>query len=80
MKGNLVLFTPGALDLPNRIVMPPMSRSRAAAGDVATRAACVSRTDRQRRHPDQPARSGLSVLRAIKSGLVELEGFPGRWI
>lgn len=39
MKGNLVLFTPyklGALDLPNRIVMPPMTRSRAAAGDVAT--------------------------------------------
>lgn len=34
-----MLFTPyrlGALTLPNRIVMPPMTRSRAAAGDVAT--------------------------------------------
>lgn len=34
-----MLFTPyklGALEIPNRIVMPPMTRSRAAAGDVAT--------------------------------------------
>ncbi|QGL64052.1 alkene reductase [Stenotrophomonas indicatrix] len=34
-----MLFTPhrlGALTLPNRIVMPPMTRSRAAAGNVAT--------------------------------------------
>ncbi|MCD9086938.1 alkene reductase [Stenotrophomonas sp. SY1] len=34
-----MLFTPyrlGALELPNRIVMPPMTRSRAAAGNVAT--------------------------------------------
>ncbi|WP_269450762.1 alkene reductase [Stenotrophomonas sp. MMGLT7] len=34
-----MLFTPyrlGSLQLPNRIVMPPMTRSRAAAGDVAT--------------------------------------------
>ncbi|ASP93488.1 alkene reductase [Sinorhizobium meliloti] len=34
-----MLFTPyklGALELPNRIIMPPMTRSRAAAGDVAT--------------------------------------------
>lgn len=34
-----MLFTPyrlGELDLPNRIVMPPMTRSRAAAGEVAT--------------------------------------------
>lgn len=34
-----MLFTPyrlGELDLPNRIVMPPMTRSRAGAGDVAT--------------------------------------------
>jgi N-ethylmaleimide reductase len=33
------LFTPyrlGTLELPNRIVMPPMTRSRAAAGEVAT--------------------------------------------
>ncbi len=39
IKGNLMLFTPyklGALEIPNRIVMPPMTRSRAAAGDVAT--------------------------------------------
>ena len=34
-----MLFTPyrlGTLELPNRIVMPPMTRSRAAAGEVAT--------------------------------------------
>ena len=34
-----MLFTPynlGALQLPNRVVMPPMTRSRAAHGDVAT--------------------------------------------
>lgn len=34
-----MLFTPhrlGAMTLPNRIVMPPMTRSRAAAGNVAT--------------------------------------------
>ncbi|RXK85738.1 alkene reductase [Filimonas effusa] len=34
-----MLFTPytlGHLSLPNRIVMPPMTRSRAAAGEVAT--------------------------------------------
>lgn len=34
-----MLFTPyrlGKLDLPNRIVMPPMTRSRAGAGNVAT--------------------------------------------
>lgn len=34
-----MLFTPhrlGALTLPNRIVMPPMTRSRAADGNVAT--------------------------------------------
>jgi len=34
-----MLFTPyrlGALTLPNRIVMPPMTRSRAASGNVAT--------------------------------------------
>lgn len=34
-----MLFSPyklGALKLPNRIVMPPMTRSRAGAGDVAT--------------------------------------------
>jgi len=34
-----MLFTPyrlGALTLPNRIVMPPMTRARAAAGNVAT--------------------------------------------
>lgn len=34
-----MLFSPyrmGTLELPNRIVMPPMTRSRAAAGDVAT--------------------------------------------
>ncbi len=34
-----MLFTPyrlGALTLPNRLVMPPMTRSRAAAGDVPT--------------------------------------------
>ena len=34
-----MLFTPhriGALDLPNRIVMPPMTRSRAGRGEVAT--------------------------------------------
>jgi N-ethylmaleimide reductase len=34
-----MLFTPyrlGTLDLPNRVVMSPMTRSRAAAGDVAT--------------------------------------------
>jgi N-ethylmaleimide reductase len=34
-----MLFSPfqmGALTLPNRIVMPPMTRSRAQAGDVAT--------------------------------------------
>lgn len=34
-----MLFTPyrlGGLDLPNRIVMPPMTRSRAGAGNVAT--------------------------------------------
>ncbi|MBB2201076.1 alkene reductase [Gluconacetobacter tumulisoli] len=34
-----MLFTPyrlGLLDLPNRIVMPPMTRSRAGQGDVAT--------------------------------------------
>ena len=34
-----MLFTPyrlGTLDLPHRVVMPPMTRSRAAAGDVAT--------------------------------------------
>ncbi|MEG2046323.1 MAG: alkene reductase [Comamonas sp.] len=34
-----MLFTPyrlGALTLPNRLVMPPMTRSRAAAGNVAT--------------------------------------------
>jgi len=34
-----MLFTPhriGALNLPNRIVMPPMTRSRAGRGDVAT--------------------------------------------
>lgn len=34
-----MLFTPhriGALDVPNRIVMPPMTRSRAGRGEVAT--------------------------------------------
>lgn len=34
-----MLFTPyrlGSLELHNRIVMPPMTRSRAATGDVAT--------------------------------------------
>lgn len=34
-----MLFSPyrmGTLELPNRIVMPPLTRSRAAAGDVAT--------------------------------------------
>ena len=34
-----MLFTPyelGALQLPNRLVLPPMTRSRAAKGDVAT--------------------------------------------
>ncbi|SDN03376.1 alkene reductase [Ensifer sp. YR511] len=34
-----MLFTPyrlGALEIPNRIVMPPMTRSRAGHGDVAT--------------------------------------------
>jgi 2,4-dienoyl-CoA reductase-like NADH-dependent reductase (Old Yellow Enzyme family) len=34
-----MLFTPyrlGALTLPNRLVMPPMTCSRAAAGDVPT--------------------------------------------
>lgn len=39
MKGNFMLFTPyklGILELGNRIVMPPMTRSRAASGDVAT--------------------------------------------
>lgn len=38
-KATPMLFTPyrlGALTLPNRLVMPPMTRSRAAAGDVAT--------------------------------------------
>lgn len=39
MSTDNPLFTPyrlGSLQLPNRIVMPPMTRSRAAAGDVAT--------------------------------------------
>lgn len=34
-----MLFTPhhlGALTLPNRIVMPPMTRSRSSAGNVPT--------------------------------------------
>ncbi|MGV2465280.1 UNVERIFIED_CONTAM: alkene reductase, partial [Pseudomonas aeruginosa] len=34
-----MLFSPYVLDqlaLPNRIVMPPMTRSRAASGEVAT--------------------------------------------
>lgn len=34
-----MLFSPyalGHLTLPNRIVMPPMTRSRAASGEVAT--------------------------------------------
>lgn len=38
-KGELMLFTPyklGILEIPNRIVMPPMTRSRAGHGDVAT--------------------------------------------
>ncbi|WP_066095989.1 alkene reductase [Xanthomonas massiliensis] len=39
MSTDNPLFTPyrlGSLHLPNRIVMPPMTRSRAAAGNVAT--------------------------------------------
>ncbi|MET4729778.1 N-ethylmaleimide reductase [Lysobacter enzymogenes] len=38
-ESDSVLFSPhrlGALDLPNRIVMAPMSRARAGAGDTAT--------------------------------------------
>lgn len=39
MSTDNPLFTPyrlGSLHLPNRIVMPPMTRSRAGAGNVAT--------------------------------------------
>lgn len=39
MKDDNMLFSPytlGALRLPNRVVLPPMTRSRAGAGNVAT--------------------------------------------
>ncbi len=64
-----MLFSPyalGHLTLPNRIVMPPMARSRAASGEVAT--ALMAEYYSQRagaggvpKAPDQPAGPGLRL-------------------
>ena len=59
---NQPLFMPyrmGDLDLPNRIVMAPLTRMRAIARSCAhglasgvLRAACIGRTDHRRGHGD----------------------------